>query len=370
MRDPLRLVALLFALLLTFTACDSTTPYAAIVAGDRLSESQLDEELEAIAGNEIYRAQLEQQGNTITGSGKGTFDTAFVARVLTRQILLELVHQEFEERDLEISAAERDVAEEEVVQQVGGREIFQGFTEAYQMTLIRRQAEVAGLQEAMAEKPIDDAAIRAHYEENKEQLFSETCVSHILFAPQPAGERPDLPADADASALIAEADRAKSRLAAGEPFEEVAAELSKDQSGQAGGSLGCVGPGNFVPEFEQAMEQLEPGEVSDPVRTQFGIHLIKVTERRVKPLEEVEEEVRQALLSEAQGEFQTWLLGALEESEIEVNPRYGRFSMEGGSPQVIPPDRPTTTVPAPPGGIPGAEDDGGILPGSGETPTP
>lgn len=350
MKTPLRLLGLIVALALVTAGCGSTSPYAAVVAGARISQSALDDELEAIAANDVYLAQLEQQGGAVLGQGKGSFDTAFVARVLTRQILLELVHQEVAQRGLEISDAERQVARQEVSNQLGGDQVFQGFPEQYRNTLVRRQAEVVALQETFADTPINDQAVSEYYEQNKAQQFSETCVSHILFAPQPAGERPDLPADADASALIAEAKRAKARIEAGAAFEDVAAELSKDPSGQSGGSLGCVGPGNFVPEFEAAMDQLQPGQVSDPVRTQFGIHLIKVTERRVKPLDEVEDDVRQALLGQAQGNFQTWLFQTLGEVKIDVNPRYGRFTTEGGSPQIVPPDRPTTTTTAPAGG--------------------
>lgn len=355
MKTSLRIFALVATLAVLTAACGSSSPFAALVAGQRISQTALDDELNAIAGNEIYRSQLEQQGNTISGSGKGTFDTAFVARVLTRQILLELVHQEVVKRKLTISASKRGVARDEVEQQVGGPEIFKGFSKAYQATLTTRQAEVVALQEAMADTPVTDKAIAEFYEANKAELYNETCVSHILFADQPKGETPALAEDADASALISQATKAKARVASGEEFAKVAAELSKDQTGDAGGSLGCVGPGNFVPAFEEAMGTLAPGQVSDPVRTQFGIHVIQVTDRKVKTLEDATDDIRQRLVSQSQGDFQTWLLERIEKVTIEVNPKYGKFSNEGGSPQVIPPGRPTTTT-APAGDVPGSDD--------------
>jgi len=63
-------------------------------------------------------------------------------------------------------------------------------------------------------------------------------------------------------------------------FEVLAQEQSQDASARDGGDLGWVVPGMFVPEFEAVMNQLKPGEISDPVVTRFGVHLIQVLERR------------------------------------------------------------------------------------------
>lgn len=65
------------------------------------------------------------------------------------------------------------------------------------------------------------------------------------------------------------------KLAEGKTFEEMAAKFSKCPSGKRGGDLGEFGQGRMVPSFEQAAFALKPGEVSAPVRTQFGYHLIQ-----------------------------------------------------------------------------------------------
>ncbi len=65
------------------------------------------------------------------------------------------------------------------------------------------------------------------------------------------------------------------KLAEGKPFETLAKEFSKCPSGKSGGSLGSFGKGQMVAPFETAAFALKPGEVSGPVRTQFGYHLIK-----------------------------------------------------------------------------------------------
>jgi peptidyl-prolyl cis-trans isomerase SurA len=81
-------------------------------------------------------------------------------------------------------------------------------------------------------------------------------------------------------------------------FEEVARDVSEDGSASSGGDLGWVSPGGFVPEFEEAMNRLEPaGALSPPVVSRFGVHLIQVIERRDAELtpKEVRDQARAAL---------------------------------------------------------------------------
>lgn len=93
------------------------------------------------------------------------------------------------------------------------------------------------------------------------------------------------------------------RLAKGEAFAQVAKEVSQDPgSKEAGGDLGCEPEGTYIPAFEKALLSLKPGEVSPPVGTQFGFHVI-LLERRVPPgrypLEQVAEELAQRVKDQA-----------------------------------------------------------------------
>ncbi len=72
-----------------------------------------------------------------------------------------------------------------------------------------------------------------------------------------------------------EADDIAKKLSAGDAFEDLAKEFSQCPSGKEGGDLGTFGKGQMVKEFEDAAFALEVGEVSQPVRTQFGYHLIQ-----------------------------------------------------------------------------------------------
>jgi len=76
----------------------------------------------------------------------------------------------------------------------------------------------------------------------------------------------------------------RERIENGTPFAELARLHSDDGSAARGGELGWVSPGDTVPEFERTMDALKPGELSQPVRTDFGMHLIQVIERRNEDL--------------------------------------------------------------------------------------
>jgi peptidyl-prolyl cis-trans isomerase C len=87
-----------------------------------------------------------------------------------------------------------------------------------------------------------------------------------------------------------EAKKVSDRLKAGEDFAAIAKEVSKDPgSGAEGGDLGYFSKGNMVPEFGEAAEKLKVGETSAPVKSQYGWHIIKVEDKRTKPLPKLED---------------------------------------------------------------------------------
>lgn len=101
-----------------------------------------------------------------------------------------------------------------------------------------------------------------------------------------------------------EAKAVEKRLKAGEDFSKLADELSKDP-GSKGGDLGWFTTDRMVPEFAEAAFKLQPGQVSDPVKTQFGWHVIKVLEKRNKPFpsfDQVRDQLQQYVAQRAQSE--------------------------------------------------------------------
>ena len=128
----------------------------------------------------------------------------------------------------------------------------------------------------------------------------------------------DLVSEAEAKAKI---ERLRDRIAGGAKFEDVAKLGSEDGSAQKGGELGWVSPGETVPEFEAAMAKAALNTVVGPVRTQFGYHLLEVTERRSQDVtrERTRQSARVALRDRKADEaFQTWLREQRDRATVEI----------------------------------------------------
>jgi peptidyl-prolyl cis-trans isomerase SurA len=134
---------------------------------------------------------------------------------------------------------------------------------------------------------------------------SKVQVAHIVFRLE-ANASPDRVA-----AAMAKAEAAQARLKKGEDFTAVAKEVSEDASAQNGGDLGSFKQGELLEPLEKAAAPLKVGQVSDPVRTNVGVHLIKVTGREGEShqnLDELAEQIKQKLYNAALEErFQKWL---------------------------------------------------------------
>lgn len=115
--------------------------------------------------------------------------------------------------------------------------------------------------------------------------------------------------------------RLRERIAGGADFGELARLNSEDASAARGGDLGWIHPGDTVPEFERAMDALAPGELSAPVRTPFGFHLLQVQERRAADLsaERQRQQARQALHErKAEDAYQEWLRQLRDKTYVEL----------------------------------------------------
>ena len=113
----------------------------------------------------------------------------------------------------------------------------------------------------------------------------------------------------------------KERVENGTSFTELARLQSEDASASRGGDLGWLSPGDTVPEFERAMDSLEPGKVSDPVQSPFGYHLIQVVERRTEDMSKERQRVlaRQSIRTRKADEaYQEWVRQQRDRAYIEV----------------------------------------------------
>lgn len=132
-------------------------------------------------------------------------------------------------------------------------------------------------------------------------LQTQTHARHILLR---------LSAELDESAAIARLNAMRQDLLSGKArFEELARRFSQDGSASDGGDLGWANPGQYVPEFEQAMNSLAPNQVSEPLVSRFGVHLIQVLERKQVELSPTEQrEAVRNLLRERKAEeaYDNW----------------------------------------------------------------
>lgn len=116
-------------------------------------------------------------------------------------------------------------------------------------------------------------------------------------------------------------DNIKERLDNGEKFEALARQFSEDSTASNGGDLGWVNPGDTVPQFEKAMNGLKDGQISEPVLTQFGWHIIQVMERRKQDMSKeaarlkARQEIRTRKADEA---YQDWIRELRDRAYVEI----------------------------------------------------
>jgi peptidyl-prolyl cis-trans isomerase C len=246
--------------------------------------------------------------------------------------------------------------------------------EIVKMKLLAQEAKKRGLQDSpkvkrqlslMRDQLLANAVAtdvqRKHYDQNKDQ-FSKVHARHILvrMTGSRAPARPGQKELNDDEAKAKAADL-KKQIAGGADFADLARKESDDTvSGAQGGDLGEFGRGQMVPEFDKVVFSLKPGEISDPVKTQFGYHLIQVQD--VLGFESSQREVAQ----QTDKQVQQLLEELKKNAKVDVDESYF-----GPPIQPITPAGPTGAAPGGQGaapGAPGAAPAGQPQPQSGQQP--
>jgi len=160
---------------------------------------------------------------------------------------------------------------------------------------------------------VNDAMAQAYYDEHPDEFAVEEQLraSHILIKTDAADANDP---DAVKAAAKAEAEKLLAQLKDGADFAELAKAHSDCPSADNGGDLGYFGRGRMVPPFEQAAFALQTGEMSDVVETQFGYHIIKVTERKAAgttPFDEAEVAILTNLTNQKKSQFVNELIESL-----------------------------------------------------------
>ena len=303
---------------LVFVGCGSLfDPAAAVVAGRKISVEEVNE------GLEDFKKTLEYERLTGQGDPRDV-QRQFEQVYLTDLIRREVIEREAEARDIDVTDEEIDERMEQIEGDFENQSAYEEALKEQGLTVERLRELVADnvleekLQADVTENAVpDEESLQAYYDENIDQ-FTQTRTQHILVESQ-----------ALAGTIASELQEAPANKVEG-LFERLARQHSTDESNkETGGDLGFRSPGELVEEYENAANELDEGEVSDPVQTEFGFHVIRLIERRVTPFEEARPQIEQSL-SEQEGEliWQEFIREAYEEADIRVNSRYGELDLE------------------------------------------
>lgn len=290
------------------------------VDGTPITEEDVREVMISRFGNQIQQMPPEQFQMV-----QQQMQQMILGDLITKTLLLNAANKE----GFEASTKEVDEQIAEISTRIPGGASFEEYAKSAGVDINRIKSQIADdtkIRKLIDKVTVDVAkpeaeAVKKYFDEHPEEFSdSETVTaSHILVATQGITEAAELAAKKkQAEELLASVTGEEAK-----PFEEVASEHSDCPSKQQGGDLGQFERGQMVSEFETAAFSQKVGEVGGLVETQFGYHIIKVTDKtEAKKYEfaEVEDELAEDLFEQKKGEKVQEYIGSLREGAQIVNP--------------------------------------------------
>ncbi len=266
-----------------------------------------------VNGEAISRADFERAVQVVEARAGGPVPPdrrdEILRGILDQLISYRLLQQEARARKVEATPAEIESRVADIKKQFPNQQAFdqalkQRHTTVQQFTAdTKNDLAVGKLAESEAAKasPVTDADAKQFYDKNPEQFKQGETVraSHIFVR---------VPPNADAATkqkARAKLEAVEQKLKAGGDFAQLARENSEDGSAPAGGDLNYFARGQMVPAFEKVAFELKPGQTSGIVETQFGYHIIKVTDHKppqTVPFEQVKAQITNYLMQQRQQE--------------------------------------------------------------------
>ncbi len=276
---------------------------------------QTDDPVVLTVGDEqITRSMFELILGTLPASQRAQVQTPEARRKLAEQIVeLKVMAQEGRRRRLDLDPSVQ-----------------------MQVVLQAERILAAHTYEQMLAEPPDEAMLRAYYDEHRDD-YEQATGSHILIrfegSPLPVREGQEDLTDIQALEKITQL---RDRIEAGEAFADIAKADSDDQSsGSNGGDLGVFRRGEMIEEFTDTAFSIPIGEVSDPIKTQYGYHLITIRERGFIPFEDVKDEIAEKLAPQIGRE-------KVDEAKAATNVVFNDAYFGGGEPAAADPFAPPT----------------------------
>ncbi len=301
----LAVVALIVAVVVYATTSSGAPAFS--VNGQSVAQSDVDAELRDLADNAAFARLIRQSGAQPLAAVPGSITSGYASGWVTLRVAQVFIDQQFARAHLHVSPADRSDGEALAVQLLGSETVVRTLPASFRTSLLARFARMAALRRSLLESPsaaLRDAVLAA--------CPSRRFVAHILVS-----------SAAQAAAI-------KAQLAAGADFATLAAQQSLDTGSAArGGELGCIDGQSFVSGFQEVAQSEPIGQVSDPVQTQFGFHLILVR--------------NQPQPADLEGAALNQVLGLGRGAHVTVDPRYGTWDRGRG--RVVAP----STRSAPPG---------------------
>lgn len=286
--------------------CNKSKADEGIVArvnGEVITEEEFDREFNEV--KKVYEGQLGEDSLSQDAGNESTLEDLLRESVLNELVLEKLVFQDAEEIGITVSNEELEAQLEEDIVALGGEEEYKSFLESnnfteeeYKADLEKRILYDKHAEIFKSEIQLSKEDIEKYFEENKEKL-TKFRVSHILVESEEEGLK------------ILE------KLEAGEDFESLAITESKDTiSASRGGDLGYVSKetSTLGEEINEVIFDMEEGEISQPIGTELGYHVVLV-EERLDSYEELKDDISDTLENE---KYIEKVSNLMEEAEIEI----------------------------------------------------